>query len=127
MCEALASTGALKALLTALRGHVGHEGVIAATCKVLLAFQEEFGANGCLPLQLSKALRSSEALVAMEQAQRRFPQSQTIQLGAELAIGLSRADGRGAYGPTVGPWLMARKSSPRRMLQPLQAASPYGI
>ena len=92
MCEALASTGALKAVLTALRGHVDHQGVVAATCKILLAYQEEFGASGNLPPQLSKALRSSETLAALDEAQRRFTHSQQIQLGSEWASGVGRAD-----------------------------------
>ena len=39
MCDALASTGTLKAVLSAFRGQVGHQGVVTATCKVLLAYQ----------------------------------------------------------------------------------------
>lgn len=91
MCEALALTGALKAVLAALRAHVVHQGVVAAACKVLLAYQEEFGMAQTLPPQLAKALRSGETRHALETAQRHFISSEKIQLGAEWAMGVSRS------------------------------------
>ena len=34
MCDALAATGGLRAVLRAMRGHVKHEGIVGAACKV---------------------------------------------------------------------------------------------
>ena len=69
-----------------------HQGVVAAACKVLLAYQEEFGVSGALPMPLVKALRSGETLHALEEAQSQFERSQKVQLGTEWAIGVGRAE-----------------------------------
>jgi hypothetical protein len=90
VCESIAETGTHKAVLRALRGHVGHQGVVAATCQVLLAFQEEYEGSGFVPSVLSHALRSQDTIHALEAAQQRFAHSTEIQLGAEWAVGVGR-------------------------------------
>jgi hypothetical protein len=147
MCEALAATGALRATLGALRSHATHAGVVAAACKVLLAYQEEFGVSGALPSQLTKALRSSDTLATLEASQRRFASSQKIQLGAEWALGVGRSEraaaGRAAdarkhagvdkhgraptsdheHGPSSAR-VRAPTSARRGVLQPVQPGQP---
>ena len=135
MCEALAATGTMKAVLTAFRGHVSHQGIVAATCKVLLAYHEEFSANGPLPSQLTKALRSSDTLAALDEAQHRFTRSQKIQLGAEWATGVGRAaacradraeaklHGASPRSTQRGESRLTPHGSPRRALQPIQPLS----
>ena len=138
MCESLAATGTLKAVLKALRGHVGHEGVVAASCKVLLAYHEEFEGSGSVPLALTEALCAHGTPTALEEAQRRFLHSTEIQLGAEWAVGVARL-ARMARGETkrqaassraakrAEPTLTAAaRGSPRGVLQPVQQLASSG-
>ena len=91
MCDALAATGTLRAVLRALRGHVSHEGIVAASCKVLLAYHEEFEGSSTVPSALAEALCAHGTPTALEEAQRRFLHSTEIQLGAEWAVGVARS------------------------------------
>ena len=90
MCEAVAVTGALRAALGAFRAHVTHVGVVAAVCKMLLAYQEEFAAEQSLPSALTEALCHANTASALENAQQSFSDSPVIQLGAEWAVGVAR-------------------------------------
>ena len=90
MCEAIAATGAHRAVLRALRSHYEHEAVVAASCKMLLAFQEEFEGSDSMPSALVAALRSVDTLHALEAAQQTFDHSTEIQLGSEWAVGVGR-------------------------------------
>lgn len=90
MCEALATTGTLRAVLRALRAHVSHEPAVGAACSLLLSFQEEFE-GGTQPLPLMAALRSQDTLLVLQEAQRRFSGNAAVQLGATWGVGIGRA------------------------------------
>lgn len=90
LCEALAATTTHRQVLRGMRAHVGHEGIVSAACKVLLAFQEEFEGSGAMPPPLVTALRSQETISALERAQRSFTHNTEIQLAAEWAVGVGK-------------------------------------
>ena len=101
LCEAIAVSGVLAAVLKALRAHRAVEGVAQACCELLIALKEEFaegdesgggsGDGARMPPELRAALGERGVLAALREVKGRFTSNVLVALGVDWALEMGAA------------------------------------